>query len=45
MINYCQDQAVRDSEAARHRLTGRVKKLKRIFGLGRIPTDQNAEIG
>jgi SM-20-related protein len=43
MINYCQDQAVRDSEAARHRMTGRVKKFKRLFGLGRISADQPAE--
>jgi SM-20-related protein len=45
MINYCQDQALRDSEAARHRMTGRVKKFKRLFGLGRIAVDQRAEIG
>ena len=34
MVNYCQDAAVRDSEAARHRLSGQVKKLGRVFGLG-----------
>jgi len=31
MVNYCQDQAVRDSEAARHRLSTRVKKVRRLF--------------
>lgn len=37
MINYCRDEAVRDAELARHRLSGRVKKVKRLFGIGRIP--------
>ncbi|MDE3117244.1 MAG: 2OG-Fe(II) oxygenase [Pseudomonadota bacterium] len=31
MVNYCQDEAVRDSEAARHRLSTRVKKVRRLF--------------
>ncbi len=34
MVNYCQDEAVRDSEMARHRLSGQMKKFKRAFGLG-----------
>lgn len=34
MVNYCQDEAVRDSEMARHRLSGKVKKIRRVFGLG-----------
>jgi SM-20-related protein len=38
MINWCQDEAVRDSEAARHRLSGRVKKTLRLFG-GAATTD------
>ena len=37
MINYCGDEALRDAEASRHRLSGRVKKLGRAFGFGRIP--------
>jgi SM-20-related protein len=43
MINYCQDQAVRDSEAARHRMTGRVKRFTRLFGLGRVAMGEPAE--
>ena len=31
MVNYCQDQTVRDSEAARHRLSTRVKKVRRLL--------------
>jgi SM-20-related protein len=38
MINWCQDEAVRDSEAARHRLSGRFKKTLRLFG-GASSTD------
>jgi hypothetical protein len=37
MLNYCRDEAARDSEKARHRLSGRIKKLKRVFGIGKIP--------
>jgi len=37
MINYCGDPQQRDAEAARHRMSGRVKKLGRAFGFGRIP--------
>jgi SM-20-related protein len=36
MINYCRDETVRDSEAARHRLSGRMKKIKRFFGIGKV---------
>ncbi|HEV2560949.1 MAG TPA: 2OG-Fe(II) oxygenase [Rhizomicrobium sp.] len=31
MVNYCVDEAVRDSEAARHRLSMRWKKFRKIF--------------
>lgn len=31
MVNYCYDQAVRDAETARHRMSTRVKKVKRFF--------------
>ncbi len=37
MLNYCMDERVRDSEAARHRMSGRVKKIARLFGIGRVP--------
>lgn len=37
MVNYCQDEAVRDSELSRHRFSGQVKKVKRLFGIGKIP--------
>ena len=31
MVNYCWDHTVRDAEAARHRMSTRVKKIKRFF--------------
>lgn len=34
MVNYCVDEAVRDSEAARHRLSMRWKKFRKFFFLG-----------
>ncbi len=37
MLNYCRDEDVMMREAARHRLSGRVKKFKRLFGVGKIP--------
>ncbi|HUO55177.1 MAG TPA: 2OG-Fe(II) oxygenase [Rhodoblastus sp.] len=37
MLNYCTDQQSRDQELARHRMSNRVKKFKRFFGVGRIP--------
>lgn len=37
MLNYCMDEDVRNSEAARHRMSGRIKKVARMFGIGRIP--------
>ena len=37
MINYCGDRKLRDAEASRHRMSGRIKKLGRAFGFGRIP--------
>lgn len=37
MLNYCRDIASRDQEVARHRLSGRVKRFKRLFGFGQIP--------
>lgn len=36
MMNYCTDEQSRDQELARHRMSNRVKRLKRIFGIGRI---------
>lgn len=36
MLNYCSDIASRDQEVARHRLSGRVKRFKRLFGVGKI---------
>jgi len=37
MLNYCTDIESRDREVARHRWSGRVKKFKRLFGVGHIP--------
>lgn len=37
MLNYCRDEDVLRREEARHRVSGNVKRLKRFFGLGRIP--------
>ena len=37
MLNYCRDEDVMMREAARHRLSGRVKKFKRLFGVGKVP--------
>ncbi len=37
MLNYCRDEEVLRREEARHRLSGNVKKFKRLFGVGRIP--------
>jgi hypothetical protein len=37
MLNYCRDEDVMTREAARHRLSGRVKKFKRLFGVGKVP--------
>lgn len=31
MVNYCADKEVRDSEAARHRMSTRLKKVRRLF--------------
>lgn len=42
MMNYCSDVESRDREVARHRLSGRVKKFKRFFGVGRIPAVSTA---
>jgi hypothetical protein len=36
MLNYCTDQQSRDQEVARHRMSNRVKKFKRLFGMGWI---------
>ena len=36
MINYCASEESRARELARHRFSGKVKKLKRLFGIGRI---------
>ena len=37
MLNYCTDQEARDREVARHRWSNRVKKVERLFGIGKIP--------
>jgi SM-20-related protein len=37
MLNYCSDIESRDREVDRHRFSGRVKRFKRLFGIGRIP--------
>lgn len=36
MLNYCTDIESRNREVARHRFSNRVKKFKRLFGIGRI---------
>ncbi len=36
MLNYCTDEESRDREVARHRWSNRVKKFKRLFGIGHI---------
>jgi hypothetical protein len=36
MLNYCTDVESRDREVARHRWSNRVKKIKRLFGIGHI---------
>ncbi len=36
MLNYCTDQESRDREVARHRWSNRVKKVERLFGIGKI---------
>jgi hypothetical protein len=37
MINYCKNESLRDKEWQRHRFSGRLKRLKRLFGIGKIP--------
>jgi SM-20-related protein len=37
MLNYCTDEESRDREVARHRWSNRVKKVERLFGIGKIP--------
>lgn len=36
MLNYCSDIESRDREVDRHRISGTVKSVKRLFGIGRI---------
>jgi SM-20-related protein len=36
MLNYCTDVESRDREVGRHRWSNRVKKFKRLFGIGHI---------
>ncbi|WP_448188225.1 2OG-Fe(II) oxygenase [Azospirillum sp. sgz301742] len=36
MMNYCVDRASMAREHARHRFTAKVKKFKRLFGIGKI---------
>ena len=37
MMNYVQDEEVRRRELARHQFSAKVKKVKRAFGLGKVP--------
>jgi len=36
MLNYCADVESRNREMVRHRISGKVKRFKRMFGIGRI---------
>ncbi len=36
MVNYCTDQAKRDKEYNRHKLSGRLKRALRLLGIGKI---------
>lgn len=36
MLNYCKSEELRNKEVARHRLSGRLKQLKRLVGIGKI---------
>jgi hypothetical protein len=38
MMNWCRDEAVRDRELRRHVLSGRIKQVKRVLGIGRVAT-------
>jgi SM-20-related protein len=37
MLNFCTDETLRQREIKRHRLSGRIKKLERMFGIGKVP--------
>jgi hypothetical protein len=37
MLNYCRDLESCNREMARHRLSGKVKKFSRLFGVGSFP--------
>jgi SM-20-related protein len=37
MLNYCTDERLWERETKRHRMSGRIKKFERLFGLGRVP--------
>jgi len=36
MVNYCTNEKARDAEAARHRMSARMKKVKRLFAAGAV---------
>lgn len=36
MLNFCTDERLCESERKRHRMSGRIKQFKRLFGLGRV---------
>ena len=40
MLNYCAGIESRNREMVRHRISGRVKRFKRMFGIGRIRAGQ-----
>jgi len=42
MLNYCRDTESRNREVERHHFSGRVKKAKRLFGIGQVSNYQNA---
>jgi SM-20-related protein len=37
MLNYCTDERLWERETKRHRMSGRVKNFKRLFGIGQVP--------
>lgn len=37
MLNYCTDERLWERETKRHRMSGRIKNFKRMFGIGTVP--------
>lgn len=37
MLNFCTDETLWERETKRHRMSGRIKNFKRLFGIGRVP--------